>query len=208
LNDTQDTARLDPIGFVGLGHMGGNMAARFLDAGYPVCGTARSRERGGWLVDRGLGWLETPREIAEAASFVLTSLPDDDAVDAVAGGADGLLAGLGAGEIWADLSTISPGVSRDLSARVAERRAEMVPRAPISAGSSNLGSSVKTTTASAGPGSTCAKASCVARGGASSRPARTRRHRIWRTILDNSMTASRPRVCRRLQGPVKELAGP
>ena len=131
MNDAQDSARLDPIGFVGLGHMGGNMAARFLDAGYPVCGTARSRERAGWLVDRGLGWLETPREVAEAAGFVLTSLPDDDAVGAVAGGADGLLAGLGGGEVWADLSTISPGASRNLSARVAERGAEMLD-APVS----------------------------------------------------------------------------
>ena len=31
------------IGFVGLGHMGGNMAARFLGAGYPVYGEARDR---------------------------------------------------------------------------------------------------------------------------------------------------------------------
>ena len=131
MDDSQDTARLDPIGFVGLGHMGGNMAARFLAAGYPVCGTARSRERAGWLVDRGLVWLDTPREIAETAGFVLTSLPDDDAVDAVAGGADGLLAGLGARGIWADLSTISPGLSRDLSARAAERGAEMLD-APVS----------------------------------------------------------------------------
>ena len=131
MNDARDSAQLDPIGFVGLGHMGGNMAARFLDAGYPVRGTARSRERAGWLVDRGLDWLDTPREVAEAASFVLTSLPDDDAVNAVAAGADGLLAGLGAGKVWADLSTVSPGVSRDLSARVAERGAEMLD-APVS----------------------------------------------------------------------------
>ncbi len=130
-NDAQDSARLDPIGFVGLGHMGGNMAARFLEAGHAVCGTARSRERAEWLVDRGLGWLETPREIAEAASFVLTSLPDDEAVVAVAEGADGLLAGLGVGGIWADLSTISPGASRDLSTRVAELGAEMLD-APVS----------------------------------------------------------------------------
>lgn len=131
MNGTQATSRLDPIGFVGLGHMGGNMAARFLDAGHPVCGTARSRERAGWLVDQGLGWLDTPREIAETAGLVLTSLPDDDAVNAVAEGADGLLAGLGPGKVWADLSTISPGVSRDLAARVAERGAEMLD-APVS----------------------------------------------------------------------------
>ena len=106
------------IGFVGLGHMGGNMAARYLDGGYTVYGTARDRDGSRWLIDRGLHWATTAREIAEAADIVLTSLPNDDIVESVAGGANGLLAGLGAGSVWADLSTISPSASRRLAARV------------------------------------------------------------------------------------------
>jgi 3-hydroxyisobutyrate dehydrogenase-like beta-hydroxyacid dehydrogenase len=52
----------------------------------------------------------------------MTSLPNDDVVESVASGPDGLLAGLGEGKIWADLSTITPAVSRRLSARVRDER--------------------------------------------------------------------------------------
>ena len=65
------------IGFVGLGHMGGNMAARILAAGYPVYGEDRSREHAQHLIDEGLKWCDTPRGVAEAADVVFTSLPDD-----------------------------------------------------------------------------------------------------------------------------------
>jgi 3-hydroxyisobutyrate dehydrogenase-like beta-hydroxyacid dehydrogenase len=106
------------IGFVGLGHMGGNMAARYLDAGYAVYGEARHRDGNEWLIDRGLRWADTPRELAEATEIVFTSLPSDAAVESVASGPDGILAGLGAGKLWADLSTITPRVSRNLAARV------------------------------------------------------------------------------------------
>ena len=122
---------METIGFVGLGHMGGNMAARFLAAGYSVYGEERNRESAQWLVDQGLRWLDTPREIAEAADVVLTSLPSDDVVESVASGADGILAGLGAGKLWVDLSTVSPRVSRELAARVRDRGAKMLD-APVS----------------------------------------------------------------------------
>jgi len=119
------------IGFVGLGHMGGNMAARFLAAGYAVYGEERNRDRAQWLVGQGLRWLDTPRETAEAADVVLTSLPDDDVVESVASGPDGILAGLAAGKTWVDLSTVSPRASRELAARVRGRGAEMLD-APVS----------------------------------------------------------------------------
>jgi 3-hydroxyisobutyrate dehydrogenase-like beta-hydroxyacid dehydrogenase len=102
--------------------MGGNMAARYLAAGYVVYGEARNRDAAQWLIGQGLRWVETPREVAQAADIVMTSLPNDDVVESVASGPDGLLAGLGEGKIWADLSTITPAVSRRLSARVREER--------------------------------------------------------------------------------------
>jgi 3-hydroxyisobutyrate dehydrogenase-like beta-hydroxyacid dehydrogenase len=111
--------------------MGANMAGRFLAAGYAVYGESRTRERAQWLVDQGLRWLDTPREVAEAADVVLTSLPDDDAVQSVASGADGILAGLDTGKLWADLSTVSPRASRELAARVRGRGAQMLD-APVS----------------------------------------------------------------------------
>ncbi len=119
------------IGFVGLGHMGGNMAARFLGAGYSVYGQERQRDHGRALIDDGLDWRDTAREVAEAADVILTSLPDDNVVEEVAAGPDGILAGLETGKTWVDMSTVSPRVSRELAAQVREREAEMLD-APVS----------------------------------------------------------------------------
>lgn len=109
---------MQTIGFIGLGNMGGNMAARYLAAGYTVYGEATARDGAQWLIDQGLRWVETPREVAHEADIVMTSLPNDEVVDSIAAGADGLLAGLREGKIWADLSTITPATSRKLAARV------------------------------------------------------------------------------------------
>jgi 3-hydroxyisobutyrate dehydrogenase-like beta-hydroxyacid dehydrogenase len=128
-SDTAGTA--DTIGFVGLGHMGGNMAARFLAAGYPVYGEDQSREHSQHLVDQGLRWCDTAREIAEAADIVFTSLPEDSVLEDVASGPDGILAGLTAGKTWVDVSTVSPRVSRELAERVRQHGAAMLD-APVS----------------------------------------------------------------------------
>jgi len=82
---------MDSIGFIGLGKMGGNMAARYLAAGYTVYGEARDQSGAQWLIDQGLRWVDTPREVAEAADIVMTSLPNDQVVESVAGGPDGLI---------------------------------------------------------------------------------------------------------------------
>jgi 3-hydroxyisobutyrate dehydrogenase-like beta-hydroxyacid dehydrogenase len=112
---------MQTIGFIGLGKMGGNMAARYLAAGYTVYGQARNRDRAQWLVDEGLRWVDTPRKLAQLAEIVFTSLPNDDVVESVAAGSEGIVAGLGEGKVWADLSTISPRVSRQLAERVREQ---------------------------------------------------------------------------------------
>jgi 3-hydroxyisobutyrate dehydrogenase-like beta-hydroxyacid dehydrogenase len=64
------------LGLVGLGDMGGNMAARFLAAGHTVYGEERSRDQAQALIDAGLCWGETVREVTERAEIVFTSLPD------------------------------------------------------------------------------------------------------------------------------------
>ena len=119
------------IGFVGLGTMGGNMASRFLAAGYTVYGEEQSRSHAEGLVEDGLQWRDTPREVAEAAELVFTSLPDDDVLQAVASGPDGILAGLAAGQVWVDMSTVSPRASRELAERVHGQGAAMLD-APVS----------------------------------------------------------------------------
>jgi 3-hydroxyisobutyrate dehydrogenase-like beta-hydroxyacid dehydrogenase len=119
------------IGFVGLGHMGGNMAARFLAAGYAVYGESRDRGDADDLVREGLQWRDMPREVAQAADVVITSLPDDDVLESVASGPDGILAGLGEPKIWIDMSTVSPRASRELAERVQAQGAAMLD-APVS----------------------------------------------------------------------------
>jgi 3-hydroxyisobutyrate dehydrogenase-like beta-hydroxyacid dehydrogenase len=119
------------LGFVGLGHMGGNMAVRFLGAGHTVYGETRHRGEVQELEREGLQWRDTPREIAEAAEVVFTSVPTDAVLEDVASGPDGILAGLAAGKVWVDMSTVSPQASRDLAGRVKERGAALLD-APVS----------------------------------------------------------------------------
>jgi 3-hydroxyisobutyrate dehydrogenase-like beta-hydroxyacid dehydrogenase len=125
------TTTTTSIGFVGLGRMGGNMAARFLAAGYSVYGEERNREHAHELVHEGLQWRDTPREVAEAADVVFTSVPDDGVLELVASGPNGILAGLAAEKIWVDMSTVSPRASRELAERVRARGAAMLD-APVS----------------------------------------------------------------------------
>jgi 3-hydroxyisobutyrate dehydrogenase-like beta-hydroxyacid dehydrogenase len=119
---------MQTIGFIGLGNMGGNMAARYLAAGYTVYGQDRDRAHAQWLVDQGLRWADTPRALAQSVDVILTSLPNDDIVESVAAGPDGIVKGLEGGKLWADLSTISPHASRELAENVREhgRGAQML----------------------------------------------------------------------------------
>src|SRR4051812_5284636 len=125
------TSTTPTIGFVGLGHMGGAMAARLLAAGYPVHGMNRTRRRAEELIGQGLEWHDTPREVAEAADIVITSVPDDQALNLAAAGPDGIVAGLSAGTTWVDVSTVSPAASREMAARVRAVGATMLD-APVS----------------------------------------------------------------------------
>ena len=70
------------------------MAARYLAAGYPVYGETRSKEGLEQLLDQGLSWCDTPRELAESAEVVIISIPNDDVLREIAGGSDGIVAGL------------------------------------------------------------------------------------------------------------------
>jgi 3-hydroxyisobutyrate dehydrogenase-like beta-hydroxyacid dehydrogenase len=132
-----------PVGVVGLGRMGAGIARRLLDAGHPVTATSRTRARAEDLLAAGVRWSDTPRGVAEAAAVVLTSLPDDEAVLGVADGPDGLLAGLGAGAAWVEMSTIRPPTSRALAGRAAERGGALLD-APVSGGPRQVASGTLT----------------------------------------------------------------
>lgn len=114
------------IGFCGLGAMGGRIARRLHDAGQPVIGWNRSPQRAEALAAHGLEIAASPREVAQRADLVCSMVTDTAAVEALADGPDGLLAGLGPGKVWAEMSTISPEASRALSGRAAETGARML----------------------------------------------------------------------------------
>lgn len=118
------------IGFVGLGAMGAPLARRLL-AGNQVTGTNRTRAKAAALIDDGLVWRDTPREVAAAAQVVFSMVTDDDALAAITRGPDGILAGLRPGTTYVEMSTVSPRTSRQLAARVRAAGATMID-APVS----------------------------------------------------------------------------
>lgn len=106
--------------------MGARIAARLLAAGHPVYGHNRTPERLTPLLAQGLTACASPREVAERAPVVLSMVWGSDALRAITGGPDGLLAGLGPGQVYADLSTVEPDATREIAGVVAERGAVML----------------------------------------------------------------------------------
>jgi len=121
------------LGFVGVGRMGGPMAARLLDAGYRLCVYDVSAEAAAPLVARGAQLAASPAEVASAADIVLVSLPTPDVVRQVALGGNGGIINGSRVRLMIDLSTTGPGVAGEVAAQLAERRIGWVD-APVSGG--------------------------------------------------------------------------
>lgn len=121
------------IGFVGLGIMGKPMSQNLLKAGHPVIAydivTSAVKE----VVGAGATEGRSPKHVAESCDVVITMLPDSPQVDEVVFGADGVLAGIKAGQVFVDMSTISPITSRKVFDAM---KAKGVPAldAPVSGG--------------------------------------------------------------------------
>ncbi len=119
------------LGYIGLGAMGGRVAKRLLDAGHTVVGYNRTKSKAQWLLDAGMQWGETPREVTEASDVVFSMVTNTSAMQDVIGGHNGVLAGLEPGKIYIDMSTISPAVTREVADQVAAKGARML-EAPVS----------------------------------------------------------------------------
>lgn len=119
------------LGYIGLGVMGSRMASRLIDKGHTVTGYNRTRSKAQWLIDRGMRWAESPRAVCEAADVTLSMLTNSAALEEVAAGPNGVIAGMSAGKIYIDMSTVSPATSQALAARVREKGADMMD-APVS----------------------------------------------------------------------------
>jgi len=119
------------LGFVGLGVMGSRVVKRLLEASYTVVGYNRTRSKAQWLLDAGMEWADSPRAVAKATDIVFSMVTNTAALNAVALGDDGIIAGLSRGKIYVEMSTVSPAASRDLAKQVKAKGAAMLD-APMS----------------------------------------------------------------------------
>jgi 3-hydroxyisobutyrate dehydrogenase-like beta-hydroxyacid dehydrogenase len=119
------------LGYVGLGAMGSQMADRLMTRGHKVTGFNRTKSKAEWLVKKGMTFAASPRAVCQAADFIFVMVTNSASLEAVTDGPDGLLAGLSAGKVVIDMSTVSPEVSRAVAAKVREKGADMVD-APVS----------------------------------------------------------------------------
>lgn len=122
------------IGFIGLGTMGEPMAGRLLAAGHELTVHNRTREREERLSAAGATRTATPRSCARDRDIVFVMVSDTPDVQAVVLGDDGALAGMSAGSILIDMSTISPATTRLIAAALSDRGVAMLD-APVSGGS-------------------------------------------------------------------------
>lgn len=119
------------LGFVGLGVMGSEMVNRLLSKGHAITGYNRTRAKAEWLVEKGMKWGDSPRAVASAADVTFSMVTNSAALQAIAEGQDGILAGLTNGKVLVDMSTVSPPLSRGIAAKAREKGADMLD-APVS----------------------------------------------------------------------------
>ncbi len=122
------------VGFVGLGTMGGAMAANAARAGFEVLAWNRTSGRAAELGELGVRLAISPAALAAQSEIAITMVSDSPDVEAVLFGPDGVATGASAGTLVVDMSTISPSATRDFAARLATHGVSMLD-APVSGGS-------------------------------------------------------------------------
>jgi 3-hydroxyisobutyrate dehydrogenase-like beta-hydroxyacid dehydrogenase len=104
------------VGFIGLGTMGGNVAANVRRAGFELFVHDLRREAAAPLEEMGATWVDSPREMIDRVGAIGTMVFGPTEIEQVVRGADGLLAGDCDGKLWIDLTTSSPRLMRELAA--------------------------------------------------------------------------------------------
>jgi 2-hydroxy-3-oxopropionate reductase len=121
------------LGFLGLGVMGRPMARNLMKHGHEMAVYARRAASVEPLVAQGARAFATPGEVAANADVIFTMVTTSSDVEAVALGADGIVAGAREGAVLVDMETISPAVARSIAERLALKGIEMLD-APVSGG--------------------------------------------------------------------------
>lgn len=105
------------VGVIGLGIMGRAMAAKLLEAGYPVVVHNRTQSRAADLIAQGARWAETPACLAAQCDVVISVVTDPHAVMQISLESNGVLAQLPATSVHCDMSTITPEAARQIAER-------------------------------------------------------------------------------------------
>lgn len=121
-------------GYIGLGVMGQACANNLLRAGYPLWVYARRPEQTRQLVQDGAQACYTPQALAQHCDIIFTNVSDTGDVREVILGEQGIIHGAQAGSTVIDMSTISPSVTRQIAAALAQKNVNMLD-APVSGGS-------------------------------------------------------------------------
>ncbi|NNK78786.1 MAG: NAD(P)-dependent oxidoreductase [Litoreibacter sp.] len=122
------------VSFLGLGVMGYPMAGHLVAAGHEVTVFNRTAAKAeAWVAEHGGKMALTPREAADGADFVMACVGNDDDLRSVCLGDDGALAGMSAGTVFVDHTTVSAKVTRELYAAASEKQISFVD-APVSGG--------------------------------------------------------------------------
>lgn len=121
------------IGFIGLGIMGHPMAAHLQTGGYELFVQKRSKPTPQEILDGGATVCDTIKEVAEKSDIIITMVPDTPDVEAVLFGEDGVAAGLSAGKMVIDMSSISPTATKTFAAKINDLGCQYLD-APVSGG--------------------------------------------------------------------------
>jgi 3-hydroxyisobutyrate dehydrogenase-like beta-hydroxyacid dehydrogenase len=126
------------IGFIGLGDMGQAIVPRLIAVGHTLTGWNRTKEKAAPMFKLGMLWADSPREVARDSEIVFSMVMDSAAVQSVALGENGIIAGLRKDAVYLDMSTIDPDVSRAVAAAFVKAGLTMLD-APISGTTLTLG---------------------------------------------------------------------
>lgn len=126
------------VGFAGLGDMGQAIVPRLIAGGHQVTGWNRTKQKAEPMFRLGMGWADSPREVALNSEIVFSIVTDSDAVKSLAFGENGIISGLRKDAVYLDMSTIDPEVSREVGAAFAAAGLTMMD-APISGTTFTLG---------------------------------------------------------------------
>jgi len=106
------------IGFIGLGNVGGKLASSLLRNGFDLMVRDLDKGLAQPFLDKGASWADSPKQMAEAVDMVITCLPSPAASAGVMEAEDGIIAGLGAGKIWLEMSTTDEAEVKRLAEKV------------------------------------------------------------------------------------------